>query len=1076
MALATSARAQAISLGAIASMQSIDWYGSDVLVDSFDSTDPAYSNNGLYDPAKAKDGGDLIANGWISNAVAFGTQLIYGHVSVGPGGPVSTGTNGGVGEHAWVAANPGQMEPGWVTQDANFTIPSLVMPYGAADPGVLFPTSRTFFLTNCTISSNLVTTSTYPHWTPHGGVTTNLQSVTTNTWPNVPGVTTNCDGVIQRNNNFPAVPYCIDPPPWFTQPAPNPHSSFWSWYGISNYTYTTTNYTYTLYTTNCTVTSNSYNYVLYDGDYYLPGLALSGNTLVIGNARLVLPQGVNMGGNDNLIISPTGSLQMFLGKSSSVYGLGIDNQTGLARSCGIFCTYQVSSLGLRNGGTFTGLLVAPSASVGLSATGTNPVDFIGRVVANGVHVYPGSYRFHFDEALARASNGAPQILRPPSDRITLAGSDGVFVVKVDGQPSQLGFQWWSEPSDLSQPPTLLPGQTNYFLDVPAVAGDPLDPDFSYTPQRYFVTVDNGIAVSTSSNALLTVLWPPIITKQPTSQPAFAGSDVTLSADILRYSDPPLSFQWRLNGTPLPTATSNSLVLANLQSNNAGAYDVVVSNHYGTVTSQVATVSLTLPPTYSWAQSASNSSPYSQAYGPSVAQSIATDSSGNVIVGGYFKTLGLDFGRGVVLSNASGFVAKNFIAKYDSNGNPLWAVPAGTNSGGVFVRVATDSSGNAYLAGKFSGSVTFGTNTLVSKTAADTFIAKFATNGQVIWAIQIGATTYYSLLGFGFAADSSGNTFIADRDLGTADFGSVVLSNSTAFLASYDTNGVLAWAEEAPAAAALALGTNGTIFLTGSGLLAKYDSLGNSIWSRTFPNGDAIAIDADQNQYVTGYGSGTFDGFNLTNTSGGPDFFLAKCNPSGQVQWMRQVGSIYMQVGTGVCVDRYGDVFVSSLSANKRVEPSLSFDGLTITNVMGFVAEFDSSGRALWALAPAGGGTSFWAISPASVGSVYAAGEFWGSATFGDVTLVDNHWTPTGEMFLVQLGGITPSPARLMNRSFTQNQFQFDVSAITGFNYIVETSTNLVDWSPVSTNVPPFTFIDPNVVNQPINYYRAVYRP
>jgi hypothetical protein len=1074
MALATSARAQVISLGAIASLQSIDWNGNDVLVDSFDSTDPAYSNSGLYDPAKAKDGGDLIANGWVSNAVAFGNQLIYGHAAVGPGDPVSVGTNGGLGEHTWVAAHPGQIEPGWVTQNANFTIATPVMPYGATNPSVLVPRSGTFVVTNFTIASNLVTTATYPNPPPPGGVTTNFHTVTTLTWPNVPGtITTNCDGVLQKDKNFPAVPYCINPPPLFTSHGNN--ASFWSWYGIASYSYISNDYSYTLYTTNYTVTSDSYDYVLYDGDYYL-GSALTGRTLVVGQAWLVLPQGVNMGGDDNLIIAPTGSLQMFLGKSSSISGLGIANQTGLASRCGIFCTYQVNSLSLRNSGTFAGLVVAPSTSVGLSAPGTNPVDFIGRIVANGVQLFAGSYRFHFDEALARTSNGAPQIIKSPSDRITLAGGNGVFTVTVDGQPSQISLQWWSEPSDFSQPPALIPGETNSLLDIPAIDGNPLDPDFSYTPQRYFVRVSNGTAVATSSSALLTVLWPPIITKQPVSQPAFAGSDVTLSADILRYSDPPLSFQWRLNGTPLPSATSNSLALANLQSNNAGAYDVVVSNHYGTVTSQVATVSLTLPPTYSWAQSASNSTPYSQAYGPSVAQSIATDSSGNVTVGGYFKTLGLDFGSGVVLSNASGFVAKNFIAKYDSNGNPLWAVPAGTNSGGMFVRVATDSSGNAYLAGKFSGSLTFGTNTLVSKTAADTFIAKFATNGQVIWANQIGATTYYSLLGFGFAADSSGNTFIADRDLGTADFGSVVLSNSTAFLACFDTNGALAWAEEAPGAAALALGTNGTIFLTGSGLLAKYDSLGDPIWSRTFPNGDAIAIDADQNQYITGYGTGTFDGFTLTNTSGGQDFFVAKCNRQGQVQWMRQVGSIYGQVGTGICVDRYGDVFVSSLSANKRVEPSLSFDGITITNVMGFVAEFDSSGRALWALAPAGGGTSFWAISPASVGSVYAGGEFWGSVTFGSVTLIDNHWTPTGEMFLVQLGGITPSPARLMNRSFTQNQFQFDVSAVSGFNYIVETSTNLVDWSPVSTNVSPFTFIDQNVGNQPINYYRAVHRP
>jgi hypothetical protein len=54
--------------------------------------------------------------------------------------------------------------------------------------------------------------------------------------------------------------------------------------------------------------------------------------------------------------------------------------------------------------------------------------------------------------------------------------------------------------------------------------------------------------------------------------------------------PPLSYQWRLNGTNLPAATNSSLSFT-AQSGNLGQYSVVVANPYG----QVASVSASLNP-------------------------------------------------------------------------------------------------------------------------------------------------------------------------------------------------------------------------------------------------------------------------------------------------------------------------------------------------------------------------------------------------------------------------------------------------------------------------------------------------
>lgn len=59
---------------------------------------------------------------------------------------------------------------------------------------------------------------------------------------------------------------------------------------------------------------------------------------------------------------------------------------------------------------------------------------------------------------------------------------------------------------------------------------------------------------------------------------------------------------------------------------------------------------------------------------------------------------------------------------------------------------------------------------------------------------------------------------------------------------------------------------------------------------------------------------------------------------------------------------------------------------------------------------------------------------------------------------------------------TNGQFQFNISGVSGLNYAVQTSTNLVDWIPLGTNVSPFTFADTNSALFPQRFYRSVYFP
>jgi hypothetical protein len=51
-----------------------------------------------------------------------------------------------------------------------------------------------------------------------------------------------------------------------------------------------------------------------------------------------------------------------------------------------------------------------------------------------------------------------------------------------------------------------------------------------------------------------------------------------------------------------------------------------------------------------------------------------------------------------------------------------------------------------------------------------------------------------------------------------------------------------------------------------------------------------------------------------------------------------------------------------------------------------------------------------------------------------------------------------------------------VAGVPGFIYVVESSTNLIDWVGQVTNTSPFTFTDTNVLLYPQQFYRAVYLP
>lgn len=88
--------------------------------------------------------------------------------------------------------------------------------------------------------------------------------------------------------------------------------------------------------------------------------------------------------------------------------------------------------------------------------------------------------------------------------------------------------------------------------------------------------------------------PAQITGQPLSQSAVAGTTATFT--VAATGAPPITYQWRRGGTPIPGATSAAYTTpVTALADSGSTFDVVVSNGLATVTSAAATLTVTATP-------------------------------------------------------------------------------------------------------------------------------------------------------------------------------------------------------------------------------------------------------------------------------------------------------------------------------------------------------------------------------------------------------------------------------------------------------------------------------------------------
>ena len=86
---------------------------------------------------------------------------------------------------------------------------------------------------------------------------------------------------------------------------------------------------------------------------------------------------------------------------------------------------------------------------------------------------------------------------------------------------------------------------------------------------------------------------PVILSQTTNVVGNLGLSVPFSAEVIGVL--PFQYQWSFNGTDIEDATNATLVLADVETNQAGTYSLVVSNRFGSATNSIAVLSVNTAP-------------------------------------------------------------------------------------------------------------------------------------------------------------------------------------------------------------------------------------------------------------------------------------------------------------------------------------------------------------------------------------------------------------------------------------------------------------------------------------------------
>ena len=343
-------------------------------------------------------------------------------------------------------------------------------------------------------------------------------------------------------------------------------------------------------------------------------------------------------------------------------------------------------------------------------------------------------------------------------------------------------------------------------------------------------------------------------------------------------------------------------------------------------------------------------------------SIGTDSSGNVYISGYYNT-SADFDQITLTNNnASGTNKENFVAKLDSNGNVLWAIPGGNQSSGCCddraLGMHVTPGGDVFITGTFWSSYYLGVRGAPGtidvpgsqRNAHDnSLLAKIDTDGNPQWVIGFGGDNTSGGCSwpiydaddhsYDVKVDSDGFIYVTGFFSGyDADFDGFTITNPEwgndcqpmGYIGKLDSNGTWLWVD-------------------------KFDGIKDQRGSRD----NRLAIDQFSNIYVVGGFQdrgpnqvANFGPFSL-NSNGEWDAFIFKMDKEGNWLWAEGIGSNKTDRANSIAIDICDDIYITGEYRNPMV-----FTGANASNGSDtlshkqkrdvFIAKMNNQGQWKWA--------------------------------------------------------------------------------------------------------------------------------
>jgi len=326
----------------------------------------------------------------------------------------------------------------------------------------------------------------------------------------------------------------------------------------------------------------------------------------------------------------------------------------------------------------------------------------------------------------------------------------------------------------------------------------------------------------------------------------------------------------------------------------------------------------------------------------------------------------------------------FFAKYDLNGNLIWAKQEGWWHNEKALGITNDKDGNVFICGFYNDTTSFNSSLVTGYGKNDIFVAKYDMNGNFQWMQKAGSTERDEAKSI--KCDPDGNVYICGLYSNGATFGSQTLSCSAgyydAFIAKYATDGTLKWVKNAGGA---------------------YDDVA---WGLTIDNANKIYITGEFNAYAL------FDAIPLT-TGGSADIFVSCYDTTGTVQWAKQGGGPLVDRARGIGSDGT-NIYITGQFGMTASFGSSAVSGVDSSEV--FMAAISNSGTFLWSIAVGGvadsletlGYESGSAICADATGSVYATGSILDGGVFGSTSFGEHGRT---DIFIskISIGADTVSP-------------------------------------------------------------------